>query len=203
MGYPAYNLTTLQLPAPSSAMTKAEYKSVYGIDLDAIDIRSFKLVIFGKDKFPIAQIKEVEDGYEIYFNGHILSITDVVQTSDEVYDVANSKPIYCHPIEFFVNSVIVGTCLIFNNSAEPINSWDKLKAVISSLPTSDNFCRLHVTASYISDKNIYQVCEIAYNKTLQEYRAVGLNTSDGTINTSINITSLTGVLVNDGVNKIN
>ena len=98
MGYSAFNLTTLQLPAPSSSMTKAEYKTAYGIDLDAIDIRSFKLVILGKDKFPITQIVENDNGYEVYFNGRILSIGDNVETSDVVYNVSHSNALYYHLI---------------------------------------------------------------------------------------------------------
>lgn len=139
MGYPAFNLTTIQLPAPTSNLTKAEYKATYGIDLDAVNIKSFKLVIFGNDKYAIDQIKEVEDGYEIYFNGRILSITDIVQTSDEVYDVANAKPIYYHGIllQSKTSGALYTMCLkILNNSPSLINSWAKLLAVFDSLPDS-------------------------------------------------------------------
>lgn len=133
MNYPQFNLTTIQLPAPASNMTKAEYKAAYGIDLDQIDIKAVKLVLLGNEKYPIDQIKAVEDGYEIYFNGRILSITDIVQTSDEVYDVANSKPIYYHPINMYKESDNAFIFTVLNNSPTPINTVAKVIAWANSI----------------------------------------------------------------------
>lgn len=134
--YPQFNLKTLQLPAPASPLTKAEYKEAYGIDLDDTDVKAFKLVIFGNNKYAIDQIKEVEGGYEIYFNGRILSITDNVQTSEKVYDIANTKPIYCHPISLIANSgPFVDTrmiILLFNNVSEAYTKGN-LKVALDSL----------------------------------------------------------------------
>lgn len=134
MGYLPMNLTILQLPAPSSNMTKAEYKEAYGIDLDAIDFKAFRVVIFGTHKYAIDQIKEVEGGFEIYFNGRIMSITDTVQVSDEVYDVANAKPLYWHGLDFYKDSTKENfECVVINNSPSPIDTIEKFIAWASSI----------------------------------------------------------------------
>ena len=138
MGYLPFNLIVLQLIAPTANMTKAEYKDAFGIDLDDIDIKAVRLIVSGNEKYAVDQIKEVEDGIEIYFNGHIMSITDIVQVSDEVYDVANAKPIYYHPIRIESSSAgfkITGT--ILNNSGTAFENFSALLSYIRSLLTEE------------------------------------------------------------------
>lgn len=200
MGYPAYNLTTLQLPAPSSNMTKAEYKTAYGIDLDSVNIPSFKLVIFGKDKFPIDQIKEVEDGYEIYFNGRILSITDIVQTSDEVYDVANSKPIYYHPIYMDAASDKFRVTLsIMDNRSTPYDASTAL-AKLKALMDAGAIIQVN---GFIKLAN--ELCPVyLMYKSANEYRIYAHTASSAITNTNIE-TFIWPDLASfvDGVNKLN
>ena len=203
MGYPPFNLTTLQLVAPSSNMTKAEYKDAYGIDLDEVNIKAFKLVLFGGEKYAIDQIKEVEDGIEIYFNGRIMSITDIVQVSDEVYDVANSKPIYCHPIQMFIQNKCIMGCLILNNSSEPIDTWAKLKSAIHNFG-GDSYNRLILSGGYFEEQAI--ICShIIEQVSTQKFILMGVGV-DGTVYTTNNGVDLTNVVfteIIDNLNKIN
>lgn len=132
--YKSFSLTMLQLPAPSSNLTKAEYKEAYGIDLNEVDIPSFKLVVYGNDKYAIDQVKAIEGGYEIYFNGRILSITDIVQTSDVVYGVENAKPIYYHGIQLSnITDLSLTFATILNNSDSLIDNISKLLSWITSI----------------------------------------------------------------------
>lgn len=97
--FPQFTKTIVQLPIPSATMTKAEYKAKYGIDLNAIDFPKIIILVDGKDKYPVDEIRVVSTTTEIYAGGKILSIgsTNVSVTSD-AYSVANAKPIYYHPI---------------------------------------------------------------------------------------------------------
>lgn len=206
MGYPNFNLTTIQLPAPTSNLTKAEYKSAYGIDLDAVDIRSFKLVVYGNEKYAIDQIKEVEGGVEIYFNGRILSITDIVQTSDEVYDVANAKPIYCHPIfcSFYRQvdeEVVTFTCLIFNNSPTVFTKDTFLTWAINLFNEIPN-------ASIMASgyKGLRPASRLKKHPTSPtDSVAIEVVTTDASGNDyySVNLNDMATATFIDGVNKIN
>lgn len=202
MAYPSFNLATIQLPAPTSSMTKAEYKTAFGIDLNAVNIKSFKLVIFGNDKYAIEQIKEVEHGYEIYFNGRILSITDTIETSDEVYDVANSKPLYFHPVILNDSTLKLGLAMIIiNNSPTSLNTWDKVKAFLFSVMTSiGDTARFPATGSFFVDGESI-TCRNIDVTTANVIKVYGY-ASDGT-SKSLDIQNTLIVNVYDGVNKIN
>ena len=208
MGYQAFNLTTLQLPAPASNMTKAEYKEKYGIDLDHVNIKSFKLVVFGDEKYAITQIKDVEGGIEIYFGGRILSITDIIQTSDVVYDVSNSKPIYCHALQLVSNDTpyLRVTALVFNNSSTPF-TFDSFKSWMFSLQerVGENITILasgaFLDTSASSDGNT-AIANRIYTQDAKIYIS-GVSIASAP---RVNILDLTtGTLGNfiDGVNKIN
>lgn len=221
MNYPQFNLTILQLPAPVSNMTKAEYKTAYGIDLDAVNIKAFKLVLLGEEKYAIDKIKEVENGYEIYFNGHVLSITDIVQTSDEVYDVENAKPIYCHPIT--IQGTNVGTFgvnmrvnfLIFNNSPTAF-TLATFKTYLDNLLESTGF-RAKILASGAMNKTKLTDASTAETDTLiissidkaenGSYAIMGYAVTVASIgnfaDADFNKVFPSGLTFTDGVNKIN
>lgn len=200
MSYPQFNLTTLQLPAPTSNMTKAEYKAAYGIDLDKVNIKAFKLVLLGNEKYPIDQIKEVEDGYEIYFNGRIISITDIVQTSDKVYDVANSKPLYFHPITIVNVPQYVVSLIIIDNSSAIIDTPAKLTAKFNEIfQKAGERCRFPTTGSLYIDNTL---CP-AYNIEVVSAGGFAVYGFDGTQTKSIGLALDTASAVYDGVNKIN
>lgn len=197
MGHLPFNLITLQLVAPTANMTKAEYKDAYGIDLDDVNIKAFKLVLFGGEKYAIDQIKEVEDGIEIYFNGRIMSITDIVQVSDEVYSVANAKPIYCHPLYFEYASARF-MMLIFNNRAEAY-TYNEAKQVITDLANSK---------AYILCNGYKQIDAVVYSviyigNSADENRMYLASSSNFTYQPLATVFADTLVVFDDGVNKIN
>ena len=203
MGYPPFNLTTLQLVAPSANMTKAEYKDAYGIDLDDVNIKAFKLVLFGGEKYTIDQIKEVEDGIEIYFGGRILSITDIVQVSNEVYDVANATPIYVHPISFDIKvggtSIGRATCLIMGNRATKFANFDDLISFIRSWGLE---YALILTNGGVYDNSkdvVLSVMSISQDRVY----LYGYSVTDHAISGSIAIDSSNVENFEDQVNKIN
>lgn len=200
MGYPNFNLTTIQLPAPTSNLTKAEYKAAYGIDLDAVNIKSFKLVIFGNDKYAIDQIKEVEDGYEIYFNGRILSITDIVQTSDEVYDVANAKPVYYHPIFIRDNVNWSRITLAILDNSPVAYTWNTLKAKLKSL--MDAGASIQVNGVFTEKSNNYACQAFIMILDSTNYNLYGFNEAQNN-QYSLNLDDITASVFTDGVNKIN
>lgn len=201
MSYPQFNLTTLQLPAPASNMTKAEYKAAYGIDLDEVNIKAFKLVLLGNEKYPIDKIKVIEDGYEIYFNGRILSITDIIQTSDEVYDVANAKPIYIHPIALTLANDFRAGIFIFDNSPTPYNK-DTLIAKIQSIADLETggIARIIMTGAISINEVILPISYLAYIKASSQFQLFAGNTSQ---TFSVDQLKVFITSVNDGVNKIN
>lgn len=202
MGYYPFDLKILQLVAPSSVLTKAEYANVYGIDLDKVDFKSFKLIEFNGEKYAVDQIKEIEGGYEIYFNGRILSITDTIQTSDEVYDVANSKPVYCHPIVVFqtAGSVVYSIgMLIFNQSPTKIETFDALKAEFQRIrKAAGGNANIIATGKAKDDNADIVVSHIYVSSTVVSL--YGLNASNSY--TSVPIIDSTPTVV-DGVNAIN
>ena len=199
--YPQFNLKTLQLPAPASNMTKAEYKEAYGIDLDDVNIKAFKLVLFGNEKYPIDQIKEVEDGYEIYFNGRILSVTDTIQTSNEVYDVANAKPLYYHPITMWAGSgAIRGTlsCLIVNNSP---TAYTK-DTFISAIADFARICPLSGAIIFGSTKCVLSYSYLSADKHVLYGYDLDAG-SDASVNDLESFVLQSSITFNDNVNRIN
>jgi hypothetical protein len=207
MSYSQFNLTTLQLPAPTSNMTKAEYKSAYGIDLDEVNIKAFKLVLLGNEKYAINQIKEIEDGYEIYFNGRILSITDTVQTSDEIYSIENAKPIYFHPISIqSANDKYRLSCVILNNSPTPF-TMDTFKAFVDSLYAGvGNDARVIVSGGYYDSERGLYLCSVLFTNGTG-YGLAGID-SNGDITPLFSYVTWAAIFkgtpsIYDGVNKIN
>lgn len=211
MGYPPMNLTILQLPAPSSNMTKAEYKQAYGIDLDAIDIKAFRLVVFGKEKYAIDQIKEVEDGIEIYFNGRIMSITDTVQVSDEVYNVANSTPLYFHPIMILKNSGDLQytlTFIVINNRSSAYTLNEFTSYIDSIVASTGNPARFLSSGAWTNGEDTLTSVSLVAKATegTNRYLIAG-----GTANSAYKTVEKTSwgdifgtpVAFTDGVNKIN
>lgn len=213
MGYPAFNLTTIQLPAPTSNLTKAEYKSVYGIDLDSVNIRSFKLVVYGNEKYPIDQIKEVEEGIKIYFNGRILSITDTIETSDEIYDVVNAKPIYFHPVVVLhpegaeSSKQFNFSLIILNNSPAPINTWTKLLDTFRSIASElalNEYARFPVTGNVYTTSGKLLISTIeSINSPTPSEQFLGVYVTDFS-RATVSLSAMDGTpRVFDGVNKIN
>lgn len=204
MGYPQFNLTTLQLVAPTANMTKAEYKAAYGIDLDAVNIKAFKLVLFGGEKYAIDQIKEVEDGIKIYFNGRIMSITDDVEVSEEVYDVANAKPIYCHPISLLGSSNNVRfTCLIFNNSETPFTIDSFVSYIEALYAIVGDTIRIMISGGYVDNGNTIIATYLGLSSS--SFVIVGLDTSGIAQTKNYSKEDFIALFdaLYDGVNKIN
>lgn len=201
MGYYPFDLKILQLVAPTSVLTKAEYANVYGIDLDKVDFKYFKLIEFNGEKYAVDQIKAVEDGYEIYFNGHILSITDTVQTSNEVYDVANSKPVYVHPVAITLQNDFRAGVLIFDNSPTAYTK-DTLISKFQSIAdlAADGIARIIMTGATSINSETLPISYLAYIKVSNQFQLFAGDKSQ--IYTVDQLKSFF-TSVNDGVNKIN
>ena len=207
MGYPQFNKVTIQLPLPDSTMTKAEYKNAYGIDLDSIDFPKVTIIVDGKNKYPVDEIKIVSDDVLIFAGGKILTIGDDgnVSVTAGVYSIENAKPIYCHPITCFNQNspaYFMFTCLIFNNNPEPF-TVETLKSFIDSLP--DNASIMASGYCKTTDKEVTSISYIGragtsyifdggkYNETAYERVMFAWNDIIGRDTTRIA----------DGVNKIN
>ena len=203
-----FNLTILQLVLPLASMSKAEYKQAYGIDLDDIEIEKVTLVQEegSKNKYFVDEIKETEEGFDIYAGGKILSIGSDVSVINNAYSVENAKPIYCHPITMGYKDAsheFTLTCLIFNNDGTPFtfasfNEW--LDALIAQITTARIMCSGYVIVGG-------ETLPVSYlNYTTDN---VGIIVSPGSVSSiNDNFTpnqwkALVMTSFNDGVNKIN
>ena len=126
--------------------------------------------------------------------------------------VENAKPLYFHPITLLQsgNSTIQWFCclIILNNSAEPIDSFDKLKAefdrIFDSLPEGINYARFPCTGTFSNADSwaILGAIEVT-GKDDDKRKFTGRN---GSSNNTINLAFSTmdyPARVFDGVNKIN
>lgn len=207
--FPQFTKTIVQLPIPSATMTKAEYKAKYGIDLNAIDFPKIIILVDGKDKYPVDEIRVVSTTTEIYAGGKILSIgsTNVSVTSD-AYSVANAKPIYCHPIilrDDGTGTIRVRlTGLIFNNDSTAFTKssfYQWLKDLMVINPSA----KILINGVYFDGTNSVITSYLNYNTSTLKTNIVGL-LADGSIGTKTddfeNIFPAS-IIFEDGVNKIN
>lgn len=201
MGYKKiFNRTTLQLIIPLSTMTKTEYKETYGIDLDSIDFEKVTLLQEDgdKNKYYVDEVKETENGVDIYAGGKILSIGSSVSVVDNAYSVANSKPIYIHPLHLFISNVMRITCLIFNNDSTPF-TWYTFKSWLLQAGSESSLIKIMASGAFKSGDNIAIASYIVGAGT--QIQAIGVSVA-GDFNYSLELTNLT-ISLEDGVNKIN
>ena len=137
MGYPQFNKTTIQLPVPDSTMTKAEYKALYGIDLDAIDFPKVTLLVDGDNKYCVDEIKIVSDDILIFAGGKIFTIgdDDNIYVTTGAYSVENSKSIYFHPVLAVGTNIGIGL-IIINNDPKPFEDWAEVKSYMFAVANS-------------------------------------------------------------------
>ena len=200
MGFKPFNKTTIQLPLPSSTLTKAEYKEAYGIDLDHIDFPKVTLLVDDNEKYPVDEIKIVSDDILIFAGGKVLTIGDNgnVSVASGAYSVENAKPIYCHPI-LIANVTtpikIYVSLLIFNNSADSINTFAKFLAEARSWGVAN--ARIPCTGSFDGGKIATQI-----DVTSNSVSIYGTDITDGSLaQLTLQDSDVTQVV--DGANKIN
>ena len=140
MGYPVFNLNTIQLPIPSSTMTKSEYKQAYGIDLDSIDFQNVTLLWKGKRKYFVDSIKENESEIDIYAGGIKFSISSGnVEIDEESYDVTSPSglTLYKHTITGTFRtpgeSIYSLNVSIIDANSTPYVSSEVIQALFNSL----------------------------------------------------------------------
>lgn len=158
----------------------------------------------------------VSDAVDAYLVEHPVDITALEgQTIEPArINVANIngetnpsvKPIYCHPLELSCNDAennikFILTALIFNNSADPLNTWEKVKTAIASW---GNVGRMMVSGGAKKDTSVVISSTIFYTSVSGKYLLIGNDTNGNFVDISSNfdLTNLT-ISVNDGVNKIN
>ena len=113
------------------------------------------------------------------------------------------KPIYCHPLEIFKSNVCIMTALVFNNSSEQINTWDKLKTAIQGFGGA-SYNRLLATGGYVKSGVTYIVSEIVEYVDTHKFYINAVSTSGSIITDYIlEITNEEFTSVVDSVNKIN
>ena len=115
----------------------------------------------------------------------------------------SAKKIYCHPLECFISGVGIFCALIFNNSADVIDSWAKLKSTIASFGGT-NYNRLLITGAYNHSSKVCICSEIVHFVNTGKYYINGVDT-DGTIVTGnvIDLTDVAFTSIVDDVNAIN
>ena len=205
--FPQFTKTIVQLPIPSATMTKAEYKAKYGIDLNAIDFPKIIILVDGKDKYPVDEVRVVSTTTEIYAGGKILSIGSTnVSVTANAYSVANAKPVYCHPVnigykdsdhEFMI------TMLIFNNSEtaftfETFNNW--LTNLVASITQARILCSGYIILSGVTYPVSYLYATSGSRELIVSPSAVSY-ILDSFTETAWN--AIIPLTFSDGVNKIN
>ena len=116
----------------------------------------------------------------------------------------NAKPVYCHPVELYKTATGTLCCLIFNNSSEQIDTWEKLKTAIHNFGGTQ-YNRLVCTGSLKDgDGNLIIGSEIIEDVSSQSFALYGMQ-ADGTsrLETPLVITGYNWTSLTDGVNKIN
>lgn len=204
MGYPQFNKVTIQLPLPTTTMTKAEYKATYGIDLDAIDFPKVSLLVDGDNKYHVDEIKIVSDDVLILAGGKILTIGDNgnVSVTTNAYSVDNSKPIYFHPVYYARDNAdytqrIRASYFILNNDPTPF-TYSTFIAYIKKLMDAGAVIQVNgcITETGEETKNLFIV-----TKPVNDYRIVW-NTSSAVGDASLDDFTIEASFI-DGVNKIN
>lgn len=213
MGYKKiFNRTTLQLIIPLSTMTKAEYKSTYGIDLDSIDFEKVTLLQEDGDenKYYVDEIKTTENGVDIYAGGKILSIASSVSVVENAYSVSNSKPLYIHPISIFKNTgdtQFLLSLLIFNNSPTKFD-LTSLRAYIDALyEIVGDVITINATGYYKNASKEITSCSYIFKASSSDNYGIQGGAYD-----ALEYVSITGswdtlfsgdTFLRDGVNKLN
>ena len=135
----------------------------------------------------------------------MFSLNQLKEISKEVIEsgaVSNAKPIYCHPIEIYKSNVCNITCLIFNNTNDKINTYDKLKQAIHNFGGTV-YNRLHASGGFYTGEKTLIVSELVEFITQDnKFKLVGLYTDGDVEDSGLDITSETFNIVDD-VNKIN
>ena len=133
-------------------------------------------------------------------------IKDVVNYAVEKGLINNAKPIFCHPItidkEVESSDIVHISFLIFDNSNEEYNTYDKLRAKLLSIFALNPSAVFPCTGAiyYISGASILIAQKIElYETDIIRIRAVRPN---GTLG-YFNLLSFNTAIYFDGVNKIN
>lgn len=125
---------------------------------------------------------------------------------DEVTITENEDPnkkVYCHPVEIFLTEALLLNCLIFNNSADNIDTWTKLKDAIYGFGGT-TYNRLLVTGAYYVNNKTVIASELINAVGSTTIKLLGIAT-DGTVysfGNGIDVTDLNAVL-KDAPNAIN
>ena len=196
-------------------MTYSEYQEEYGIDLATLDLYD-KIFVKGEDKVAVPVLAVDKINKVLYTADKAFSYDDefrelsgdsIIKEIVEGGSVDNIKPIYCHPLEIFKANVGILTALVFDNSIDPIDTWDKLKTKINNFLSGSGVRRLVTSGSWKVDTDTIICGEIATNAAGDSFFAVGFDTAGVYHGISgagaVNLTSETGISVVDGVNKIN
>ena len=205
MGYPAFNKVTIQLPIPSATMTKAEYKEAYGIDLDDLDFAKVTLLVDGKEKYAVDEIKNVSDDVLIYAGGKVLTIGDDgnVSVTSGAYSVMNAKPLYYHPVIISNVSQSVGRISFWIINTNP-EAFTKATFLDFLHDLDDSAMRLNVTGSLVKGSDVIIVSDVnTYSADVHNIGGIlaTARTYDSTILEDFINQTDTSVL--DPVNKIN
>lgn len=204
MAYEVFgNNRSIVLPIPASALTNAEYKNAYGIDLSSLDFYNLVQVQDGKEIFPV--LLNDKENKVLYtadrafsYDGGFEEISDsLIAKVIESGTIDNAKPLYCHPILIVQAGVLYASCMILNNSPTEINSWDRFKTEVISWDVET--ARIPAAGTFILNGEVIPstiISKVAGNI----FNIYGLD-SNGSVK-YIDITTMNGQ-VYDGVNKIN
>lgn len=209
MGYKPFNKTTIQLPLPSSTLTKAEYKEAYGIDLDAIDFPKVTIIVDGENKYPVDEIKIVSDDVLIFAGGEVLTIGDDgnVSVTTGAYSVENAKSLYFHPIVINKTSGTLQyrvSFIILNNDPTPF-TFDTFKTFIDDLYESVSDVVRFPCSGFINNgtNKLVLACFAKYGANSFIFVGGDENFGSNQIQGSWNDLYGTPNEFTDGVNKIN
>lgn len=129
------------------------------------------------------------------------STAQIVKSMVESGALDNAKPIYCHPINLYSNTLPANmSALILSNDPEPLDTWAKVKAAIAQFVETGN-ARLVTTGAAVLTGTLVVASCIIYRTSDQTYSLQGIDvTSLGLRDVGITSESFT---VYDGVNKVN
>lgn len=163
-------------------------------------------MIIGKTRTnqPVESSKEFDDKVKYLplpatasQDGKVLAVNSG-GTGYELKPIEGVSGLYCHPI------LLVGTgtdkiylaCLIFDNSSEEINTWEKFKTKVLSWGVT--YARIPTTGSFVKSDTQYIATLIGTDGN-NDFMAYAMDSTGG--NQALNITSAT-IDVYDGVNQI-
>lgn len=207
MGYPIFGkMKTITLPIPDAALTFAEYKDAYGIDLQNLPLVDLILIRQTDGEcVPVLYIDKENSvmytaNYSIdYSTGFEVKSESLISEVIASGTIENAKSLYFHPITIMVAGSMYFSIVIINNTATAYTKSTLVTELNRIRSLAGETCRFPATGCFVNEG----VAISPYNLEVPQQNEFKLYGFNGTNNISkvVDISNVDQIF--DGVNKIN